>query len=140
MFDMRERFGTHTHPHIQVYYHGSIEDRWSKRSVVSTHAISLHLASSFYEMCIYTMTGKALEFYAHHVLVITSCGSFLLFRRGHLWCCWLGLVEGTNPALCSLTALGQIPSMKGGSLYVVSGAMLWVTYVFCRMISSPWCM
>ena len=184
----------------ELFLNGSVEDHWSKRTALSTHAISLvrqgaslpillpprptlhsaqtgptvptaprprrlssptrpappphlrrprhpiarpprqHLAASLYETVIYLMTDKALEFYAHHVLVVISCGSFLFLGKGHLWCCWLGLVEGSNPPLCMVTALRQIPSWNGGTVYTLSGAMLWICYVFCRVLSAPMCM
>ena len=60
---------------------------------------------------------KDLVFYGHHVLTAVCCLSFLVTGRGHLWCCWLGLVEGTNPALNMLTILGQIPGQKGGEYH-----------------------
>mmetsp|Transcript_18976 Transcript_18976/g.49813 ORF Transcript_18976/g.49813 Transcript_18976/m.49813 type:complete len:236 (+) Transcript_18976:243-950(+) len=124
----------------ELYLNGTVEDHWAKCTVLSTHAISLHLAASLYETVIYLVTDKALEFYAHHVLVVISCGSFLFLGKGHLWCCWLGLVEGSNPPLCAVTALRQIPSWNGGTVYTLSGAMLWICYVFCRVLSAPMCM
>ena len=89
---------------------------------------------------IYLLSDKSLEFYAHHVLVVVSCGSFLFLGRGHLWCCWLGMVEGSNPPLCAVTALQQLPSWNGGIVYTFSGALLWIAYVFCRVLSAPFCM
>lgn len=124
----------------ELFLNGNVHDHWHKRTVISTHAIALHLAASLYETVIYLLSGKSLEFYAHHALVVISCGTFLGLGRGHLWCCWLGLVEGSNPALCMVTSLRQIPSMKGGTVYTLSGAMLWVTYLICRVISAPACM
>lgn len=115
------------------------ESHWSSTTWSSTHAISLHFAMCLYETCIYLLVGKDLVFYGHHVLTAVCCLSFLVTGRGHLWCCWLGLVEGTNPALNMLTILGQIPGQKGGALYVASGVSLWVTYVIFRMVSTPIC-
>lgn len=123
-----------------VLAHGTAADRWGTVSTVSAHAICLHLASSLYETLTYVVAGKGWMFYLHHVLVVLSCGSFLLTDRGHLWCCWLGLVEATNVPLCLVTLYNKVPSAKGSLPHIVAGALLWVMYVIFRVVSAPMCM
>ena len=58
------------------------------------------------------------------MLVILCFASFLVTGRGHLWCCWLGLVEASNPFLCLLSLMRQVsrrpcvePNLKPSSLH-----------------------
>lgn len=89
-------------------------------------------------MICYVLSGKALVFYLHHVVVIPNCASMLLSGRGHLICAWLGLVEGTNIPLCTLMFLREVA--RESTLYVISGVSLWLFYVVLRVVSAPVCM
>lgn len=119
----------------QVFVLGTKEDRWAKVTPAAVHGVCMHLATSLYETTTYILTDKTFEFYAHHVVVLACCGSMLFTGRATAYCAWLGLVEGTNVPLCSLTLLGKVA--KGSSAYVASGALLWVSYVILRVVSCP---
>lgn len=122
---------------LELYWNQSdVAVRWSGSTVWSLHAINLHVGCTLYEATTYMLSGKALQFYLHHVVVVGNCSYMLLTGRGHLWCSWLGLVEGTNVPLCLLTFFGSTP-LKGGILYTLSGVMLWVSYVALRVVSAP---
>uniref|UniRef100_A0A7S2RIV2 TLC domain-containing protein n=1 Tax=Rhizochromulina marina TaxID=1034831 RepID=A0A7S2RIV2_9STRA len=122
---------------LELFWNQSdVEQRWAGTTIWSMHAINLHIACTIYEATTYVLSGKELQFYLHHVVVIGNCSYMLVTGRGHLWCSWLGLVEGTNVPLCSLTFLGST-SFKGGLLYTLSGVMLWISYVVLRVISAP---
>lgn len=118
-----------------VFFNGTVEDHWAKSTWFSRHGIASHMSFSLYEMSIYVMVGKPIHFYMHHVLVILCFASFLVTGRGHLWCCWLGLVEASNPFLCLLSLMRQVPALKATMFYYVNGFLLWLAYVVFRVVS-----
>lgn len=125
--------------HVMYTFYNT-EGMYTGTSFYSTHSIALHLATCVYESCTYVATGKGFVFYLHHLVVAGNAMPVLLTGRMHPYYCWVGLVEGTNVPLCLLTMFGQFPSMKGGAAHTASGAALWISYVFIRVLLPGHCM
>lgn len=116
----------------------SIEDHWTLVIPSSTHALSLQLGMSCYEIIAYALSGKTFAFYLHHILVLFLFTTTLVVHRGHGWIAWFGLVELTNIPLCLMGLFGQIESCKG-TPRAISGFLLWVAYIPLRMVSPFVC-
>ena len=119
---------------IEIYPLG-VEARWTTQTFNSTHGIALHIASSLYESTCYVFAKKGLVFYLHHVVTLGGCFSMLFFGRASLWCCAIGLIEGTNIPLGIVLGgpFRTTPAIKNSLLYKLNGILLWIMYLVIRV-------
>lgn len=105
------------------------------------HATAMDVAIGFhiYEVCLYVLHGKKLVFWVHHLLALGAIVTSRLTEQQMQIIAWQYSCEVTGVPLAAVLLMQQDPALKASTAYTVAGAVLWVTWLFARVISLLAC-
>ena len=126
-----------------VYVLGdNVESRWHATTTTAYINMLLTCAEDVVHLPVLWFSkdctmSMVLQYVVHHALTCVGLGTMLYTSRMHYFACLGGLCEITNVFLNTILTF-QYLGLPRGKMYIVCGFLLWLSFVFFRLMLFPY--